>query len=182
MRDEQPINQDQINSHSSVLTNRRLDITLQQINYWKTTSRSKVPPIMPDIQEYFSNLCTLFDDVYTILNPNEILEMKYYFEEYWKLFVLLMSDKSKQNIQNMYKLLNICNHIDRSLKAGLQKYEYFFRIGTRDVKKIEEGKKILQSGGGFFGGTSKPGSSSKNKNASERKDDQAVPKNNEAVQ
>lgn len=143
---------EQIASHSSVLTNRRIDIILQKIDYWKEESWAR--PCVPNVERYFANLYSLFDNVFVVLNQNEIEEIVRCFAKYWELKNTLQN-KENQNLKNVYGMLFICDNLNRIMKAGLQKYEYFFRIGTRDVHRIEDGLKIIHAGGGIFGKVSR---------------------------
>lgn len=141
--------QEQISSHSSLLTNKRIDLILQKIDIYKEASWSN--PCIPNIEKYFANLYTLFDNIFVLLNKEEIEKIKYHFNFYW--FVKnSLQDRNNQNMKNVFTLLFICDTVNRIMKAALQRYEYFFRFQMKSVARIEDGLKIIEEGGGLFGG------------------------------
>ena len=140
---------EQIASHSSALTNLRISKVLEKIDAWKEESWAR--PNVPNIQRYFANIYSLFDNVFMLLHEEELSEIKDNFAAFWKIFNGL-ADRKNENIRSCFALLFCCDEINRVLRVGLQKYEYFFRIGTREPKKIEEALRIIKVGGGIFGG------------------------------
>jgi hypothetical protein len=154
-----------IASHSSFLTNRRIDDILKEIDRTKLNCWRN--PCLPNLEEYFSAIYCLFDEVFSVLSKKEIEKLKAYFSRYWETYTQIKTDRTKQNIKTLYFLLFICDKINQSLRAGLQKYGYFFVKYAREPKRIEEALAVIEAGGGIFGGVSEL---SKNTNKSEREE------------
>ena len=140
-------------SHSSFLTNRRIDEILREMDQAKL--RSWRNPCIPNIEEYFSALYCLFDEVFSIFSQKELEKLKTYFSQYWDTYISIKTDRSKASIKNLFALLFICDKISQTLRAGLQKYGYFFVKVGREPKRIEEALAVIERGGGIFGGVPK---------------------------
>jgi len=144
---------DEIRSHSSFLTNKRLDIVITKLDYYK--EEAWATPNIPNIGRYFACLYTLFDNVFSVLHKEHLDNLKILFTDYWNKYNTLQDEK-KQSFRTVYELLFICDEINREMKWSLQRYEYFFKLGTQSVKSTETGLAIIHQGGGFFGGSRVP--------------------------
>jgi hypothetical protein len=141
---------EEIKSHSSLLTNERIDLILKQVDFWQMESWKKV--CVPNVQAYFSSLVTLFTNVFVVFDPEDIESIVKDFNNFWNLYIKLQEEK-EQNLKNVFTLLFICDAINRKIKAILQSFGYFFRKEEKTVKTIERALKVIEEGGGFFGGT-----------------------------
>lgn len=140
--------EEEIRSHSSVLTNLRLDRVFALIDFWKYTAWSN--PVLDNIKNYFSALYTCYDVVFPVLNEEENMELKDLFNGFWTTF-LSLTDEDKRNLQSSYKMLIFLDNVNREIRGGLQKRNYFFKLGTPDIKGIDRSYKVLKEGGGLFG-------------------------------
>ena len=149
-KDDKNASHKEIYSHSSMLTNARLDDVFKGLMSAKTKAWIN-PSNLEGINVYFSMLYTLFDEIYPILEPNHNKEIMKSFEDYFRKYFEMIKNK-QTSLKACYILLNYLNKIDRIIKGDLQKKQYFFKIGEKEVKGVEESIRIVSSGGGFFGG------------------------------
>lgn len=146
---------DYVTSHSSFLTNDRIDVILRNMDNWKVLSWQT--PTVINISKYFSNLYNFYDNVFMILREEAQTFIQGKFREYFRAWFLMLErqeGEAKDNLMRNYKLLILLDIINYEIKADLQRGQYFFRTEERDIKRIEDGLKKLKEGGGLFGGIS----------------------------
>lgn len=144
------LTEEEIRSHSSVLTNTRLDIIFRKIDMYKEEVWNNL--CVPNLKRYFSAIYAAYDNVFPVFSPEENGEIKKGIEAFYTEFFSLL-DKKKQNIDTCFKMLFILDKINRLIKAYLQKRQYFFKTGAPDIKGIERSIEVIEAGGGFFGGS-----------------------------
>lgn len=140
---------EEIRSHSSYLTNIRLDIVFRKLDMCQEEAWKN--PCLPNIKDYFAELNCVFSNVFVVFDVDDIKRIKQLFGRYWRLFVS-MQDKGNQTARNMYAMLFVCDEINRVIKGLLQSFNYFFRKEQKAVKTIEKALEVISEGGGFFGG------------------------------
>lgn len=139
---------EEIRSHSSVLTNLRLDLVFSLIDRRKLDAWDN--PILDNVKKYFSALYTAYDNVWPVLSKEENEELTGLFKNYFTLFFGLKKE-STRTLSTSYQMIGILDFINRFIKGSLQKRSYFFKLGTPDVKGIEASYKVIKEGGGLFG-------------------------------
>lgn len=156
-----------IASHSSFLTNRRIDIVLREVDAWEIQAWSR--PKIQHVESYFAALKCLFHEVFTALNESELKLLKNKFEEYWENYVETLKNQAKHTPKQLYGLLFICDSINRIIRAALQRHGYFFVKIRREPRCIEDVLKIVEGGGGIFGKLESGGLSELPQNTNESK-------------
>lgn len=148
-----PIRKDEIASHSSVLTNDRIDNILRAVDNWKINSW--IIPSEENVRHYFANVFCLFDNVFMILTADARLIVDNGLRDYLTLWFKLVRNEIEGEDQKkltLWHLLTLLDAINWEIRGDLQKYQYFFRTEVKDIKKVEEALIKLKEGGGIFGG------------------------------
>ena len=124
-----------------LLTNERVNalLTLCDNNSYKAHRRM----ILPDIEDYFSALQTLWKSVFVALDEEENEKIKEGFERYEKIYFKVISNEGYQTKKNCRILLKILDIIHNIIILGLQKKRYLFRTEAPDVRGIEAAVKLL---------------------------------------
>lgn len=124
-----------IESHSSYLNNKRLQIILAKIDdCGSSATRSKH---YHDIEQYFNEVTQLYINIAPILLPegaDKILKIR---NAYAKVKALVENDPRYQTKQSLDFLLKCARELNLLLIEGLQNMEYFFRIGQRTKKGLK---------------------------------------------
>lgn len=149
---EKNYSMEEIRSHSSVLTNLRLDVIFSLIDRRKLDAWDN--PLLDSIKKYFSAVYTAYDNTWVVFDEAENTELNSLFTQYWNLFKGLAFEQNR-TISNAYEMLTALDNINRYIKGSLQKRSYFFKLGTPDIKGIDKSYHILKEGGGLFGFKSK---------------------------
>ena len=139
----------EITSHSSKLTNQRLAYIFFDIDKWNQVCYQN--PNLPNIEGYFSSIYTLYNNVFSIFNPEENKKIIPLFKQFFSIyFKIKTSEKADPRI--LFYMLFILDRINRLIKAFLQKRKYFFKLSAQKVTGVDETLKVLEEGGAFFGG------------------------------
>lgn len=132
---------DEIESHSSALTNKRIDLILQSVNEIEIVVNNAFPPTVQDAMYYHSILYTLWNETNSFYNSFETLQLQ---------ILQCVTDGEKAMIQMKYTPPSEVYqyHIEWVIKnskklrflmhTGLQKMGYFYRFSKRDPSTIEE--------------------------------------------
>lgn len=135
---------EEISSHSSLLTNRRLDLMFMRLDDTRFDSWNNI--CVPNLKAYFSVLSGIYNNVYTIFDEKENKQLKKYFDTYHELFFSLFSRRTekKRLYQICYKMLFILDHLQRLLTGYLQKRQFFFRLERGKLKGIDDALKMYE--------------------------------------
>ncbi len=138
---------DEIESHSSALTNKRIDSILQELNIIELTVNNAFPPSVQHVMPYHSILYTLWNETNSFYNN---------FPDLQKQILLCVSDGEKamlflkytnpQYVQQYHVewLIKNCKKLRFLMHRGLQQMGYFYRFSKRDPSSIEEHIKIFE--------------------------------------
>jgi len=146
---EKRIDYEEIASHSSLLTNRRLDIMFQRLDEFRI--KAWCNPCIPDVRDFFSVISGIYNNVYIVFDEKENKKILSHFNDFHKIYFSVQTDEEEQSIGNVYKMLLMLDRIQRLIVGYFQKRRYFFRIEQKDVKGVERAIEVMEQGGGFFG-------------------------------
>lgn len=135
----------EIESHSSAITNKRIDALLTSINLYEFQATSAIPPSIQHAVPYFSTLVTLYNET------NGAFCVKMNKDIHDKIMDLL---KKGFNISKRLKYNNgLQGDVEKSIynslqlrylmQVCLQNLRYFFRFGQQDPRGIKETLKLF---------------------------------------
>jgi len=137
----------EIESHSSALTNMRINELFNLANSAEMNANSMIAPTIQDAIGYHAILLTLYFETNSVYDVNE--ELKEQVEELVKKGEQI-SNYLKQNktVKQQYVelLINNCKKLRYSMQVGLQNMRYFFRFGQHDPKGISASLEIFKIG------------------------------------
>jgi hypothetical protein len=108
-------------------------------------------PNVPSIKEYHSILWALFIDFGPALEQSQFDRIYELFTSFKPMFRVIES-KQKITFDEMDALLGYLDRTTYLLKLSLQGRQYFFKMGKMPIKGFENAIKIIEKGGGIFGG------------------------------
>lgn len=172
--------EEEIYSHSSMLTNRRMDFMFQEADVWNYNAFCD--PTVDNLKHYFSIVRTIYDRVYTLFDEqqnNKLIEIRNAF-----LNIYLTFDPEKmtpeQQTEAVFTMFFITEYFDQLIHAYLQKKKYFFRVGEKDIKGLEKSIEVMEKGGGIFGKKGLQGLV-KGEHKSDGNNSKPIPKNNKKI-
>ena len=136
-----------IKSHSSLLTNRRLDTLFERSNEAGIMAWNNI--CGENIQLYFSILNEIYNNVFPVFEPYENEKIV---EAFKKFNTMFWNKETRMTLKNCVKMLLILDSIKRMIIGFLQKREYFFRLETKEPRGIEMALEITKRGMGVFEG------------------------------
>jgi len=142
---------EEVASHSAVLTNIRISNRLQMTVDAKIAAWYR--PTFENVLSYFAQTYGLFDEAFELVEVPDLREIVSEFTAIW-----MKLHSGALNTKSMVDMWEICigiDRINRILRANMQRWRYFFRTSTQTPRKMEEVLRILDEGGGFFGGKAK---------------------------
>ncbi len=143
--------EEEIYSHSSMLTNRRLDLLFQESDVWNYNAFCD--PTIENLKRYFSVVRTIYDRVYTLFDEDQnekLIQIRNAFiTEYLKFNPENL--EPEQVTEKALLMFFITEYFDQLIHAFLQKKKYFFRVGEKDIKGLEKSIAVMEQGGGIFG-------------------------------
>lgn len=142
---------DEIRSHSSMLTNERIDLLIRRIDVG--IENAWMNPCIPSVTDYHASIRNFFINVAAILDDEQATTIMNLFHEFYKNYFTLQTMK-KPTYEQVYTVMFILDRINFLLRFHLQQMSYFFKLGHKPVKGIEAAIKVVQEGGGIFGGSS----------------------------
>lgn len=135
-----------IESHSSLLTNR--GVMGQKFYIDELAMHASNSMHYSKIREFYNAVEVWYMGIKDILDENVIERIKKSREEYETLARLVFKyPKQFQNYKVLQQMLNRTKEIYSEIISDLQRYEYFFRVGTRQQKglgKIDFGDSIFR--------------------------------------
>lgn len=85
--DVDSFSREEISSHSSLLTNRRLDIMFARLDEVRIEAWNNI--CVPNLKAYFSVLSGIYNNIFSVFDEEEIKSIKNYFDSYHQLFFFL---------------------------------------------------------------------------------------------
>lgn len=148
---DRPASQIEIRSHSSILTNKRLDELFSAANNLSIQAFSATT--IPNVHWYFSTINQIITETYTLVDVESFSEIVELIKKYWEVYFYFMSatKNSRIDTRKVFDMLFFVNKIDQLIRGALQKKQYFYKVGERDIKDIDRAIEIVRSGGGIFG-------------------------------
>jgi len=141
---------EEITSHSSLLTNRRLDIMFLRLDDVGVEAWSNI--CVPNIKAYFSVLRGIYNNVFSVFDEEENEEIKKYFGAYNKMFFSLFQEFPEVNRYKVcYEILFVLDHLQKMIIGFLQKRQFFFRMGKPNIKGIEQALALYKKRGKMKG-------------------------------
>ena len=136
---------EEIISHSSMLTNKRLDILFFKLDEIRFEAWTNI--CVPTVKEYFSLLSGIYNNVFPIFSLEENTKVKEYFDKFHEKFSLVfIKDVEINRYQLLYACLMILDHIQRLLIGFLQARQFFFRFGRSQIKGIKQALDLYEKG------------------------------------
>lgn len=161
-------NRKEIESHSSELTNKRIDLILNSL--WKTgydVLASRPKPTLSN--EYFSLIVQYYLAVKDVFEDNDLDEIEKHITEGNKLGIKLRV-KGDLTVEETETLTQKCLQINSMLNTVMQKKRYFFRMGRSQPKGLDAALKIF--------GIHAEGEKEEKKEGNDGRDTKKVPKKN----
>lgn len=147
--------QNEIRSHSSILTNKRLDILFSWADYYSIMAFDM--PGLKTIKSFFSVMETILDNVFMVLDEDglkEAINMRdIFYREYTKLIEL---EEERLNAADIFRLFFLVKRMNQVIRGNLQKKQYFMKVGKVDTKSMDHAIESIQLGSGIFGQPEKP--------------------------
>ncbi len=132
---------DEIESHSSALTNKRIDAILQNVNQIEYNLNVKYMPSIQDAMPYHAVLFTLWNETKSFYRVNDKLwgEVQQCIGEGEQAMVFLRSSGPEAVKQyHVEWLIKNCKKLRSLMHYGMQSMGYFYRFGKRDPGSIKE--------------------------------------------
>lgn len=147
-----PASQLEIRSHSSILTNKRVHDLFSWADYANIAAFRNTN--IPSIHEYFVIINTLIDNTFMLIDKDGLSEVIKLRDKYWDHYHYFMGLKKGDKYQGkrLMDMLFATERMDQLIRAGLQKKQYFYKVGERDIRDIDTAIEIVRKGGGIFGG------------------------------
>jgi len=144
MADEEFPSQEEISSHSSLLTNRRLDVMFARLDEVRVEAWSNT--CIPTIRSYFAVVSGIYNNVYPIFELDAHQKIINYFNLYHQLFFKLYGDPEEVNKLNVcYQILLLLDHIQRMIIGSLQQKQFFFRLNKPQIKGIKQALALYEN-------------------------------------
>ena len=115
---------EEITSHSSLLTNQRLSLVFGMCDNACMTAYSNTN--IPNIHNYFASVKTIYNTVFSAFNIITCKKIEKYMDEYYELYFSFVK-KENATLKNCYKLLFIVDKMHKKIVETLQEMHYFFR-------------------------------------------------------
>lgn len=123
-----------IDSHASLLTNRRLDMLFQTADnlgfaVWQNVS-------FDAIRSYHAILNQIYKDVFVVLSEKRIEKIQGYFNKFLDIFAKIVKGEKKYTPALHFALCSFLDLIHAEINASLQEMNYFFRISKTKYKGL----------------------------------------------
>ena len=133
-----------IDSHSSFLNNKRVQMLLMEIDRLALVSGRTM--LVGDINAYWDSVEQLYLNVSDPLsNKADIEEVR---QSFSSLITLINNDKQYRTRKAIRLMRELAKKFNYLVITGLQQNQYFFRMGIRETKGL---KNIKFFGDGIFG-------------------------------
>lgn len=124
-----------IESHSSYLNNKRLQIILAKID--DTGSLAKRTKHLHHIEQYYNEVEQLYINIASVLVESILKDINKIRAGYEKVKHLIETDEQYRTIRSLEFLLRCAREFNIKVVGGLQNMEYFFRVGSRQKKGLK---------------------------------------------
>ena len=123
-----------IESHSSFLTNKSVNMFKMQIDILGLSASNSMR--FQDINSFFNAVEQWYIGLKDILEEEYFKQIESKRVLYFRLRELVETDTRFQNKKTLYLMLATTKQFYSLIISGLQKSEFFFRIGSRNVKGL----------------------------------------------
>lgn len=125
-----------IESHSSMITNKGVMTEKFYIDQLAMNASNNLH--FKTITTFFNAVEVWYIGIKDILPYDQLENIKKLHKEYYALLDLIhLQPKIYRNKKVLLTMLKITKQIYSDMITGLQSYDYFFRIGSRDVKGLK---------------------------------------------
>jgi hypothetical protein len=126
---------EEVTSHSSLLTNRRLDLMFMKLDEIRIDAYSN--KCVPNIESFHAVLTGIYNNVFPLFEDKENEMIKQHldlYEQYYQLF--FAEDPNVFAI--CLVLLKILDYLQKLVIGFMQKRKFFFRTEVKGIKGIDE--------------------------------------------
>lgn len=140
-------NRQTIESHSSYLTNKRLQMLMYMIDTLGPAASNSLLP--HDIMAYYNAIEQVYINTTELLEEDDFNKCEGLRTRYNKILAIMDEYPQTQNTRTSRLLLSTTKEFNHTLISGLQRREYFFRMATKQPKGLKNMNFFSQS---IFGG------------------------------
>lgn len=140
---------DEIRSHSSMLTNERIDLVIKRLDL--SIEQAWQNPCIPSITDYHAVIRNFFINVQAIIDDKDVKEISNILTEFYKVYYRSLLNE-KITLTEVYQMLHYLDRVNALLRFNLQRLSYFFKMGKKPVKGVKDAISVIRKGGGIFGG------------------------------
>lgn len=143
---------EEIESHSSALTNKRIDGLLTLVDSAAISAQVAVPPTRYHAIDYHSTLMALYLETSSAYSQQKVPGIKDTIEACIKkgqfyAFQFKYADQNKLPQFNIELSIQNSMKLQHAMHTALQNLKYFFRFGQHDPKGLKETLKLFEQGG-----------------------------------
>ena len=144
MEDER-LSRQEIESHSSALTNQRINMLLITLNQIEFETLIAMPPTVQHAIQYHAVLLTLYFETSSAYNNNEEFkkEIDLKLKNGHKMYLFLKNNSSSAKQSDVEWSINNSLNLRNLMHIGLQNLKYFFRFGKHDPKGLKQTLELL---------------------------------------
>lgn len=132
---------EEVTSHSSMLTNRRLDLMFIKLDETRIDAFNN--KCVPNIESFHAVLTGIYNNIFPLFEERENKVIKDHLDLYDQYYQLLFAEEP-----NIYMiclvLLQILDYLQKLIIGYMQKRKFFFRLEQKSIKGIDEALKMYQ--------------------------------------
>lgn len=141
--DPRSLKQGEVLSHSAMLTNKRLDLVFLRLDEVAIDAWSDLTPNLEKIQVYYAVMKQVINNIFPIFNEAENVEIVNGLDNFSLTFFGFIQQPQRDAL-DLYRMLFDLDGVHQSVIAYLQKRQYFFRTGERDIKGTARALDVLK--------------------------------------
>jgi len=139
----------EIISHSSMLTNERIDLVIKRLDL--SIEQAWQNPCIPTITDYHAVTRNFFINVQAIIDDKDVKEISRILTDFYKAYYGALLRK-ELTLTEVYGMLHLLDRVNSLLRYNLQRLSYFFKMGKKGVQGTKDAIGVVRRGGGIFGG------------------------------
>ena len=134
--DEEYGSPEEISSHSSLLTNRRLDIMFARLDEVRVEAWTNT--CIPTIKEFYAVLSGIHNNIFPLIKVEDNAKIIKGFNQFNDLHKRLFADDGSDKHLILNMILQIFDQIQRMMINSLQELQFFFRLQRKQMRGMKE--------------------------------------------
>jgi len=136
MADEEYGSPEEISSHSSLLTNRRLDIMFARLDEVRVEAWTNT--CIPTIKEFYAVLSGIHNNIFPLIKVEDNEKIIIGFNQFDTLYRRIFTDDGTDKHLILDMILQILDQLQRIMINSLQELQFFFRLQRKQMRGMKE--------------------------------------------